>query len=305
MGFYVILLICVLVSVAFITLLERKILGYIQVRKGPNKVGFMGVLQPFADAVKLFTKENNFLIWYNLMIYYMAPIFSLVLMLLFWLVFPWETQLGTSYDLMLVMVISSLGVYVILGAGWASNSKYALLGAYRGVAQTISYEVGFSFILLGVLVLSSSYGVLSVCFSQELMYFFFGLWNLFMLWLVTILAETNRTPFDFAEGESELVSGFNVEYGAGGFAILFMAEYGNIIFMSMISSCMFFGGVGFLCWKMMLVVIFYLWVRGTLARFRYDNLMMLAWKVVLPYSIFLLVFTTMFYMYMFEYCIIF
>uniref|UniRef100_UPI0030E20B41 NADH dehydrogenase subunit 1 n=1 Tax=Poecilochirus davydovae TaxID=3128885 RepID=UPI0030E20B41 len=286
--YFLILVLCVLVSVAFVTLLERKILGYIQVRKGPNKVGFMGILQPFADAVKLFTKENNFLIWYNSIMYYMVPVVSLLLMLLFWVVFPWESDLGVGYELMAVLVISSLGVYVILGGGWASNSKYALLGAYRGVAQTISYEVGFSFILLGVLIFSSSYNLIDLSLPQEKLVFFVGLWNLFMLWLVTVLAETNRTPFDFAEGESELVSGFNIEYGGGGFAILFMAEYGNIIFMSMLTSVMFFGGVGVMCWKMMLVVIFYLWIRGTLARFRYDNLMMLAWKTILPYSILLL-----------------
>nr|YP_010321843.1 NADH dehydrogenase subunit 1 [Parasitus fimetorum]UKO33181.1 NADH dehydrogenase subunit 1 [Parasitus fimetorum] len=287
--FYLLLLICVLISVAFVTLLERKILGYIQIRKGPNKVGFMGVLQPFADAVKLFTKENNFLIWYNSFIYYAAPVLSLALMLMFWMAFPWESGLSLSYEFMWILVISSLGVYVILGGGWASNSKYALLGAYRGVAQTISYEVGFSFILLGVLMMSSGYNLINITEVQENYIFLFGLWNLFMLWLVTVLAETNRTPFDFAEGESELVSGFNVEYGGGGFAILFMAEYGNIIFMSMITSVMFMGGVGFFCYKMMLIVVFYLWIRGTLARFRYDNLMMLAWKVILPYSIFLLV----------------
>nr|QHQ98559.1 NADH dehydrogenase subunit 1 [Parasitus wangdunqingi] len=286
--YYLILIICVLISVAFVTLLERKILGYIQIRKGPNKVGFMGVLQPFADAVKLFTKENNFLIWYNSVIYYLAPIMSLCLMLLFWLVFPWESSMNLSYEFMMILVVSSLGVYVILGGGWASNSKYALLGAYRGVAQTISYEVGFSFILLGVLMVSSSYNLVNLSLAQENLFFVFGMWNLFMLWLVTILAETNRTPFDFAEGESELVSGFNVEYGGGGFAILFMAEYGNIIFMSAVTSVMFMGGVGLLCWKMMLIVVFYLWIRGTLARFRYDNLMMLAWKTILPYSIFLL-----------------
>uniref|UniRef100_UPI0030E2EDE8 NADH dehydrogenase subunit 1 n=1 Tax=Poecilochirus mrciaki TaxID=3127720 RepID=UPI0030E2EDE8 len=293
---YFILVLMVLVSVAFVTLLERKILGYIQVRKGPNKVGFMGVLQPFADAVKLFTKENNFLVWYNAIIYYVSPVLSLVLMLIFWVIFPWETSSGFGYDFLWVMVISSLGVYVILGSGWASNSKYALLGAYRGVAQTISYEVGFSFILLGILFISSSYTLSMVVECQGKIVFFLGMWNLFMLWLVTVLAETNRTPFDFAEGESELVSGFNVEYGGGGFAILFMAEYGNIIFMSMLTSVMFFGGPGFFCWKMMMIVVFYLWVRGTLARFRYDNLMMLAWKVVLPYSIFLLMCSLMIFL---------
>lgn len=232
---------------AFVTLLERKILGYVQARKGPNKVGVIGLLQPFADAVKLFNKENNFLIWYNFFLYHLAPVFSLVFMLLFWLVFPWDSIMGINYEFLAVIVISGLGVYVILAGGWASNSKYALLGAYRGVAQTISYEVGFSFILLGVLIIRGSYGVGDVLLSQEISPFVFGLLTLFIVWLVTILAETNRTPFDFAEGESELVSGFNVEYGGGGFAILFIAEYGNIIFIRLITSVLFMGGAGFLC----------------------------------------------------------
>ncbi len=286
-------------SVAFVTLLERKVLGYIQIRKGPNKVGYIGVLQPFADAVKLFTKENNFLIWYNYAIYYLVPVLSLGLILLFWLVFPWESGIGLSYELLFVLVVSSLGIYVILGGGWSSNSKYALLGAYRGVAQTISYEVGFSFILLGVLIFSGSYNLKRLELIQSYYPFIFGLWNLFILWLVTVLAETNRTPFDFAEGESELVSGFNVEYGGGGFAILFIAEYGNIIFIRILTSMIFIGGVGFFCWKLIAVVVFYLWVRGTLARFRYDNLIILAWKVILPYSIFLLIIIVSLYSFLF------
>lgn len=291
-------MVCVLVRVAFVTLLERKILGYVQIRKGPNKVGFIGVLQPFADAVKLFSKENNFLVWYNIIIYYMSPILALILIILFWIVFPWESCWGRRYEFLLILLISRLGVYVILGAGWASNSKYALLGAYRGVAQTISYEVGFSFILLGVLLLSGGYYVRLLLKAQEGFLFFFGLWNLLILWLVTILAETNRTPFDFSEGESELVSGFNVEYGGGGFALLFMAEYGNIIFIRAITRVIFFGGVGSFCWKLICVVVFYLWLRGTLARFRYDNLMILAWKVVLPFRIFLLIFIVVGYFFL-------
>lgn len=297
--FYIILILCVLVRVAFVTLLERKVLGYVQIRKGPNKVGFAGVLQPFADAVKLFTKENNFLVWYNMIIYYIAPVMSLCLILLFWIVFSWESSFRLSYEFLIILVVSRLGVYVILGGGWASNSKYALLGAYRGVAQTISYEVGFSFILLGVLIVSGSYNLLDISLFQEKLIFLTGMWNLFILWLVTILAETNRTPFDFAEGESELVSGFNVEYGGGGFAILFIAEYGNIIFIRFISSIIFIGGAGFFCWKIIVIVVFYLWIRGTLARFRYDNLMILAWKVILPYRIFLLMVMLMIYIIMY------
>jgi len=279
----------VLLRVAFVTLLERKILGYIQLRKGPNKVGFIGIFQPFADAVKLFSKENNFLIFYNKLIYYISPIISLILILCFWLVFPWNSSRILIYDFIYILVISSIRVYVILGGGWASNSKYSLLGAYRGVAQTISYEVRFSFILLRVLILRGRFNLTLLIDFQWNTWNFFGLWNLFILWLVTILAETNRAPFDFAEGESELVSGFNVEYGGGGFAILFIAEYGNIIFICLITVVIFFGSLGVLRLNLGLFIFFFLWVRGTFVRFRYDFLIILAWKIILPYRIMLLI----------------
>jgi len=284
--FYLFLIVCVLVRVAFITLLERKILGYIQIRKGPNKVGYEGVIQPFADAVKLFTKENNFLTLYNKIIYFLSPVLSLILILRFWVIFPWRIRIGLKYEFLIILVISRLRIYVILGSGWGSNSKYSILGAYRGVAQTVSYEVGFSFILLRLLVISMRFRIIELVLFQQLVWCLFGFCSLFLLWIVTILAETNRTPFDFAEGESELVSGFNVEYGGGGFAILFMAEYGNIIFIRAISSVLFLGGYGLFCYKLIFVSVICLWVRGTLVRFRYDKLIILAWKVILPYRIF-------------------
>jgi len=271
-----------------VTLLERKILSYIQVRKGPNKVGYIGILQPFSDAVKLFTKENNFLIWYNKLIYYLTPMLSLILILNFWLLFSWEIKGGLKYEFLCLLVISSLGVYVILGRGWSSNSKYSLLGAYRGVAQTISYEVRFRFLLIRILIMRISFNITSLKGYQEIIWGVIGFRVLFRLWLVTILAETNRTPFDFAEGESELVSGFNIEYGGGGFAVLFIAEYGNIIFIRFVTSIIFIGGVGVFCWKLIIIIVFYLWVRGTFVRSRYDNLIILAWKFILPYSIMLL-----------------
>nr|YP_011021631.1 NADH dehydrogenase subunit 1 [Paraschizogynium plumachela]WQM21762.1 NADH dehydrogenase subunit 1 [Paraschizogynium plumachela] len=285
---YFILMVCVLVSVAFVTLLERKILGYIQVRKGPNKVGVMGIFQPFADAIKLFTKETNYLYYYNGLVYLVSPMLSLLMMLMIWLIYMWSGY-EMMYSLVYVMAVSSMGVYVILFSGWSSNSKYAMLGSYRGVAQTISYEVGFSFIIMGVFMFLGVYTLSNIIILQDNMYMLMLVLPVFMLWLVSILAETNRTPFDFAEGESELVSGFNIEYGSGGFALLFMAEYGNIIFMSYLTSMMFMGGGGYLMMKMMIVVMFYLWIRGTLARFRYDNLMMLSWKVILPVSIFYII----------------
>nr|QHQ98495.1 NADH dehydrogenase subunit 1 [Microdiplogynium sp. XFX] len=280
---YIIMVVCVLVSVAFITLLERSILGYIQLRKGPNIVGVMGLMQPFADALKLLSKELNYMYVYNMLIYFLSPLVSLVLMLCFWVVFMyWGGDMMVCYTMVYVMCISSMGVYVIMLGGWSSNSKYAMLGSYRGVAQTISYEVSFSFIVMSIFMFVSGYSLSNMVVFQEMLWMMF-LWSfIFILWLVTVLAETNRTPYDFAEGESELVSGFNVEYGAGVFAVLFIAEYGNIIFMSYLTSMLFLGGEGFLFLKGMLIMIFILWVRGTLVRFRYDNLMMLAWSVILP-----------------------
>nr|AHF21599.1 NADH dehydrogenase subunit 1 [Allothyrus sp. LamingtonNP-QMS95173] len=296
---FIMILVCVLVSVAFYTLLERKVLGYIQLRKGPNKVGIIGILQPFSDAVKLFMKEQNFLFIYNMLIYLMVPVLALFLMLLFWLIFPWSFfQMEMDYGLVMMLCISSLGVYVILGGGWASNSKYSLLGAYRGVAQVISYEVSMSMILIGIVMFISSYNLNLIINFQKSLWMLFGFIFSFSIWIVTGLAETNRTPFDFAEGESELVSGFNVEYSGGGFAMLFMAEYGNMIFMSMVTAIMFFGGKGFFMMKIMLIMFLFLWVRGTFARYRYDNLMMLAWKIILPYSIFVLFFMVLFKMYL-------
>nr|QHQ98482.1 NADH dehydrogenase subunit 1 [Quadristernoseta cf. longigynium XFX-2019] len=282
---YLLLMVCVLISVAFITLLERSILGYMHLRKGPNKVGSMGILQPFADALKLFLKSMMYMKYGNMIIYMFSPFLSLVLMLLFWYSYM-SCGVGLlNFTMVYIMCISSLGIYPILLGGWSSNSKYGLLGAYRGVAQVISYEVGFAFIIMSVFLLVSSYNLSGILFLQKYIYMAFGMFPLFMIWLVTILAETNRTPFDFAEGESELVSGFNVEYGAGVFAVLFVAEYGNIIFMSYITSMMFLGGEGYFMIKVMFIMIFYLWIRGTLVRFRYDNLMMVAWKVILPGSI--------------------
>lgn len=286
---YFILCVCVLICVAFVTLLERKILGYLQNRKGPNKSGFMGILQPVADAVKLFSREKNNSWSVNMIIFKLIPLFSLCLILIFWVTIFIERNNTINYRIIGIMVISSIGVYIILWAGWASNSRYAILGAYRGVAQTISYEVSFSFIILRVLLFGAGFSLNSVRVIQfNSLLYLFGLWNMFLLWLVTILAETRRTPFDFSEGESELVSGFNVEYGAGGFAVLFIAEYGNIIFMSGLTRNLFIGGLGFMCWKSMVVLFFILWVRGTLVRYRYDTLIIIAWKLILPYRLFIL-----------------
>nr|ATL23297.1 NADH dehydrogenase subunit 1 [Sympiezomias velatus] len=289
-----ILLVCVLVSVAFLTLMERKVLGYIQIRKGPNKVGFLGLLQPFSDAIKLFTKEQTLPFMSNFNLYYFSPIMNLFLALFMWMSIPFVT-VNFSFDLSLLffLSISSFSVYTIMLAGWSSNSNYAMLGSLRSVAQTISYEVSLVLILMSFLFLISSFDIYDLGKYQENVWFIFLLLPLSLMWLVSSLAETNRTPFDFAEGESELVSGFNVEYSSGGFALIFLAEYANILFMSMLCCMMFLGGDLYSWWfflKIVMVSFFWLWVRGTLPRYRYDKLMYLAWKSYLPVSLNLLLF---------------
>nr|AML25782.1 NADH dehydrogenase subunit 1 [Hydrophilidae sp. BMNH 1274306] len=284
-----ILVICVLVGVAFLTLLERKVLGYIQLRKGPNKLGLMGILQPFSDAIKLFTKEQVYPYMSNYYMYYMSPIFNLFLSLFLWLMMPFFTNLFSfSFAILFFLCISSLGVYTIMIAGWSSNSNYALLGGLRSVAQTISYEVSLALILLSFLFLISSLKLNMLFKYQEYMWFLFLCLPLSMIWFVSSLAETNRTPFDFAEGESELVSGFNVEYSSGGFALIFMAEYSSILFMSMMCCMLFLGGNYmslFFFMKLVFMSFLWIWVRGTLPRYRYDKLMYLSWKSFLPVSL--------------------
>nr|AIZ58522.1 NADH dehydrogenase subunit 1 [Alectorobius capensis] len=283
---YILLLLMVLVSVAFFTLMERKVLGYIHIRKGPNKVGIFGLFQPFSDVIKLFSKEMNLMLFMNLFFYQLIPGLSLVLMLMFWVLYFWETSLlSIEFGMVYFLCVSSLGVYVILGGGWFSNSKYGLLGSFRGLAQVISYEVSLAMIMMSVVFFISSYELKEIVNFQEDFKMIWGMWVLFIMWVVSCLAELNRSPFDLSEGESELVSGFNIEYGSYGFAMLFMSEYGNIIFMSMISSVLFFGSFGFFCLIMMVIMYLFLLIRGTLVRYRYDILMMMAWKMILPVSI--------------------
>nr|YP_010631646.1 NADH dehydrogenase subunit 1 [Propomacrus davidi]WBP61424.1 NADH dehydrogenase subunit 1 [Propomacrus davidi] len=289
-----ILIICVLVGVAFLTLLERKVLGYIQIRKGPNKVGFMGVPQPFSDAIKLFSKEQMYPLMSNYFIYLMAPVFNLFISLLLWMCMPFFCVLfNFNMGVLYFLCCSSLGVYTIMVAGWASNSNYSLLGSIRAVAQTISYEVSLALVFLSFLYLISSVSLLDLVNFQNYMWFLFICLPLSMVWFVSSLAETNRTPFDFAEGESELVSGFNVEYSSGGFAMIFLAEYSSILFMSMMCSLLFLGG-DFISWFFFLKIGFmgflWVWVRGTLPRYRYDKLMYLCWKSFLPLSLNYLIF---------------
>nr|YP_009512554.1 NADH dehydrogenase subunit 1 [Sicyonia japonica]AXJ93108.1 NADH dehydrogenase subunit 1 [Sicyonia parajaponica] len=286
---YLVLMICVLVAVAFVTLLERKILGYIQIRKGPNKVGFMGLLQPFSDAVKLFSKEQTLPVMSNFLPYYLSPVFSLFVSLIVWLVMPYELGLmNFMMGSLFFLCCTSLGVYTTMSAGWASNSKYALLGSLRAVAQTISYEVSLALILLSFIFLVGGFNLELFSLYQRDLWLLWFTFPLALVWFGSCLAETNRTPFDFAEGESELVSGFNTEYSSGGFALIFMAEYASILFMSMLFSLIFLGGnlLSPLYYvKMVLVAFCFVWVRGTLPRFRYDKLMYLAWKSFLPVAL--------------------
>lgn len=289
-----ILVVCVLVGVAFLTLLERKVLGYIQIRKGPNKVGFAGILQPFRDAVKLFTKERVNPISSNYYMYYYSPVINLFLALILWLVVPFFTILmNFNLGVLFFLCCSRLAVYTIIISGWSSNSNYSLLGGLRRVAQTISYEVRLALILLSFLFLTCSLKLVDFFKYQEYLWFIVICGPLRMIWLVSRLAETNRTPFDFAEGESELVSGFNVEYSRGGFALIFLAEYSNILFIRYFSCLLFLGGDFFsplFFMKLVFLSFGWIWVRGTLPRYRYDKLMHLAWKRFLPISLNYLIF---------------
>nr|YP_009266375.1 NADH dehydrogenase subunit 1 [Hygrobia hermanni]ANJ70486.1 NADH dehydrogenase subunit 1 [Hygrobia hermanni] len=286
---FILLVICVLVGVAFLTLLERKVLGYIQIRKGPNKVGFIGILQPFNDAIKLFTKEQTFPLVSNYMLFYFSPIMNLFLSLLLWCSLPYLFGfLSFNLSMLFFLCCMSLGVYTVMLAGWSSNSCYSMLGGMRAVAQTISYEVSLALILMSFMILLGSFSLMDFMKFQKFIWMIFLAIPLGLVWFVSSLAETNRTPFDFAEGESELVSGFNIEYSSGGFALIFMSEYSSILFMSMLFSLMFLGGNLFSMFfflKLVFISFLFIWVRGTLPRYRYDKLMYLAWKSFLPLSL--------------------
>lgn len=286
------LLIFVLVNVAFITLLERKILGYSQSRLGPNKPSFIGLLQPIADAVKLFTK--NFIVSYKTIkvVFFFSPIIRLSLVLWIWIIVPNEFKiLNFIFSSILLLIILSLNVYPLLLRGWASKNKYSMFGALRRIAQTISYEISLALILLAILVyyrrLSFDNFVVNKGFCVILLLNPF----IFSIWLISRLAETNRTPFDFSEGERELVSGFNTEYRAGGFAIIFIAEYGSIYFLRIITRLIFCFSINYFLISIFTssLVFAWVWIRTTFPRYRYDLLINLAWKRILPYILSLLI----------------
>lgn len=284
----------VLLSVAFLTLVERKVMGSIQHRRGPNVVGFFGILQPIADGIKLLLKEPVIPYRSNKVIFIASPIFTFIISIVGWSVIPLSEHAATlrlDVSVLLILGISSLGVYGIILAGWASNSKYAFMGGLRSAAQMIAYEVSLSLTVLPVIAMSSSLNFAVIVERQEKAWFIFSLLPAAVGFAISILAETNRTPFDLPEAEGELVAGFNVEYSAFSFAMFFLAEYSNIILMSALFSLFFLGGwncfvfTSSLCFlaKISLVLYWFIWVRASVPRYRYDQLMQLGWKVLLPF----------------------
>nr|BAX03864.1 NADH dehydrogenase subunit 1 [Psenopsis anomala]BBU26189.1 NADH dehydrogenase subunit 1 [Psenopsis anomala] len=290
-----------LVAVAYLTLVERKVLSYMQARKGPNVVGPYALLQPLADGVKLFTKESLRPYNASTILFTLAPMLSLITALIMWAPMPIPYPVvDINLGLIFILAVSSLSVYSILASGWASNSKYALMGALRAVSQTISYEVSLGLILLATVLLTGGFTLQTFSTTQEGIWLIFPAFPLAAMWYVSTLAETGRAPFDLIEGESELVSGFNVEYSAGPFALFFLAEYSNILLMNTLSALMFLGpsyiwqmpelGTIILMIKASFLSLAFIWARASFPRFRYDQLMHLIWKNYLPMTLALLMF---------------
>lgn len=296
-----------LLAVAYFTLLERKLLSTIQRRKGPNVVGVFGLLQPLADGLKLFTKETILPSNSNVVLFILAPILSFLLSIINWAVIPFG--FGMSYceiniSILYLLAISSLSIYGVIIAGWSSNSKYSFLGALRSTAQMISYELTIGFSILTVVLCSGSLNLIDIVYAQKNVWFMIPLFPLFIIFCISILAETNRHPFDLPEAEAELVSGYNTEYSAMGFALFFLGEYANMLLMSILTSLLFLGGwfsifnfskityfSFFLSLKIVFFVIFFILARAILPRYRYDQLMSLGWKIFLPFTISWLVLT--------------
>nr|QXX99744.1 NADH dehydrogenase subunit 1 [Mecistops leptorhynchus] len=289
-------IILILIAVAFLTGLERKIIGYMQLRKGPNIVGPLGLLQPFADGLKLIIKELTFPLLATPALFVLSPAVALILSLIMWAPLPVPFSIANlNLGMLFLLAMSSLAVYSLLWSGWASNSKYALMGALRAVAQTISYEVTLAIIVLSVVLLSGGFSLHALTITQEPLYLALTTWPLLMMWYTSTLAETNRAPFDLTEGESELVSGFNVEYSAGLFTLFFLAEYANILLMNILTTILFLNTstnlstqtlfTTALMGKAIALTVGFLWVRASYPRFRYDQLMHLLWKSFLPVTL--------------------
>lgn len=292
-----------LIAVAFFTVAERKIMGAIQRRRGPNVVGFMGLLQALADGLKLFVKETTLPSNSNLIIFLLAPMISFILSLISWSIIPFSYKIvaaDINLGVLYLFAISSLNVYGILLAGWSSNSKYSYLGALRSAAQMISYEISISFIVLTTVLCAGSFNLSNIVLAQKKIYYIVPLFPMFIIFYISMLAETNRHPFDLPEAEAELVSGYNVEYSAMTFALFFLAEYSNMLLMSAFSSILFLGGwlplfdilplnlfpgSFWFSLKIALGAVFFIVTRATLPRYRYDQLMQIGWKSFLPLAL--------------------
>jgi NADH-quinone oxidoreductase subunit H len=306
---FILIIVTVLIGVAYYTLCDRKIMAAMQRRSGPNVVGLWGLLQPLADGLKLFLKEFIVPNQSNKVLYFLAPCLAFMLSLLNWIVIPsnFETVLvDLNLSVLFIFAISSIGVYGIILAGWSSNSKFAFLGALRSVSQVISYEIALSLLALPILYVSSSLNLNDIILFQiENGWNFLPMLPIFLMFVISGLAETNRVPFDLPEAEAELVAGYNIEYSGMGFALFFLAEYSNMLLMSSLIIILFLGGWDGIIFpsyiwyglKMGLLVFFFVWVRGTLPRYRYDQLMKLGWKVFLPLSLGFLVFYIYFYLF--------
>ncbi|MAI60518.1 MAG: NADH-quinone oxidoreductase subunit NuoH [Rickettsiales bacterium] len=299
-----------LVFIAYLTYFERKVIGAIQLRKGPNVVGPFGLFQPIADGIKLLTKETIFPENSNKVIFILSPIITFTLALIGWAVIPIDYKIvlaDINVGVMYIFAISSLGVYGIIMAGWASNSRYAFLGALRSAAQMISYEVSIGLIIISVLITSGSLNLSEIVMKQQNMWYVIPHFPMFIIFFISTLAETNRAPFDLPEAEAELVAGYNVEYSSMSFGLFFLGEYGNMILMSSMSTILFLGGwlppvdidffqniPGFIWFllKVTFLLFLFLWVRATLPRYRYDQLMRLGWKVFLPLSLIWIIITS-------------
>ncbi len=298
-----------LLSVAYLTYVERKVIAAMQLRKGPNVVGPFGLLQPFADAIKLLFKETILPAGANRVVFVAAPMLTFVLSLIAWAVIPFAegwVLADINVGILYLFAISSMGVYGVIMAGWASNSKYPFLGALRSAAQMVSYEVSMGFVIITVLICVGSLNLTDIVLAQQNVWFVFPLFPMFIIFFISTLAETNRSPFDLPEGESELVAGFFVEYSSMTFALFFLGEYANILLMSALTTILFLGGwlppfdMAPFTWipepiwfviKIWMVAFCFLWVRATFPRYRYDQLMRLGWKVFLPASLFWVVLT--------------
>jgi NADH-quinone oxidoreductase subunit H len=290
----------ILISVAFFTLAERKIMGGMQRRRGPSVVGFFGLLQPMADGLKLFLKETILPSSSNLFLFILAPILTFLISVIGWVVIPFGEGLviaDLNLGILYLFAVSSLGVYGIIISGWSSNSKYPFLGALRSAAQMVSYEASIGFIIVTVILCAGTLNLSEIVLAQSYIWYCFPLLPMFIMFFISVLAETNRHPFDLPEAEAELVAGYNVEYSAFGFALFFLGEYANMLLMSGLTVILFLGGwlapFSFLSFipssiwfglKILIFVFIFIWVRAALPRYRYDQLMRLGWKVFLPLS---------------------